>query len=86
MDAMVGEPSEGFFRRAMTVAQGVIDAAITEMDLLADEVPAADESGVDAELGGLAPEVPAEAWGKVASQAVIFTEDRIRKWAGRPAS
>ena len=84
---MVGESSEGFFRRAMTVAQGVIDAAITEMDLLADEVPAADESGVDAELWEhIAPEVAAEAWGKVASQAVIFTEDRIRKWAGRPVS
>ena len=29
-------------------------------------------------------EIQTEAWGKVASQAVIFTEDRIRKWAGRP--
>ncbi len=32
----------------------------------------------------VAPEIAAEAWGKVASQAVIFTEDRVRKWAGRP--
>ncbi|MGB6164963.1 MAG: TIGR02391 family protein [Pseudonocardiaceae bacterium] len=34
----------------------------------------------------IAPEIQTEAWGKVASQAVIFTEDRIRKWAGRPVS
>jgi len=47
-------------------------------------VPVVDESGVDAELWEhIAPEVQAEAWGKVASQAVIFAEDRIRKWAGR---
>ena len=65
--------------------QGILDAAIAEIELLADEVRGADESGVDAELWEhIAPEVQAEAWGKVASQAVIFAEDRIRKWAGRP--
>jgi hypothetical protein len=25
-----------------------------------------------------------EQWGQVASQACIFTEDKIRQWAGRP--
>jgi Protein of unknown function (Hypoth_ymh) len=46
-----------------------------------------DEAGVDAELWRhIAPEVAAEAWGKVASPAVIFTEDRIRRWARRPVS
>ena len=33
----------------------------------------------------VAPEIRSEDWGKVARGAVIFTEDRIRKWAGRPA-
>jgi hypothetical protein len=73
------------FRATIPEVQGILDAAIAEIELLADEVPVADESGVDAELWEhIAPEVQAEAWGKVASQAVIFTEDRIRKWAGRP--
>jgi hypothetical protein len=68
-------------------AQGTLDAAIAELELLADDVPVADESGIDPELWEhIAPEIQAEAWGKVASQAVIFTEDRIRKWAGRPAN
>jgi Protein of unknown function (Hypoth_ymh) len=45
----------------------------------------ADQSGIDPELWEhIAPEIRTEAWGKVASQAVILTEDRIRKWAGRP--
>lgn len=73
------------FRAKIPKVQGILDAAIAEIELLADEVPVADESGVDAELWEhIAPEVQAEAWGKVASQAVIFTEDRVRKWAGRP--
>ena len=73
------------FRATIPEVQGILDAAIAEIELLADEVPVVDESGVDAELWEhIAPEVQAEAWGKVASQAVIFTEDRIRKWAGRP--
>lgn len=73
------------FKATIPEAQGVIDAAIAEIEMLVDEVPIADESGIDAELWEhISPEVQAEAWGKVASQAVIFTEDRIRKWAGRP--
>ncbi len=73
------------FRATIPEVQGILDAAIAEIELLADEAPVADESGVDAELWEhIAPELQAEAWGKVASQAVIFTEDRIRKWAGRP--
>ena len=73
------------FRATIPEAQGILDAAIAEIELLADEVPVADESGIDAELWEhIAPEIQSEAWGKVASQAAIFTEDRIRKWAGRP--
>ncbi|MFF0144616.1 uncharacterized protein Ymh [Amycolatopsis sulphurea] len=73
------------FRATIPEAQGVLDAAIAELDFLADDTPIADESGVDPELWEhVAPEIRAGAWGKVASQAVIFTEDRVRKWAGRP--
>ncbi|MGH3721311.1 MAG: TIGR02391 family protein [Pseudonocardiaceae bacterium] len=76
---------ESAFSTTIPQAQGILDAAIAELELLADDVPVADESGIDPELWGhIAPEIQTEAWGKVASQAVIFTEDRIRKWAGRP--
>jgi uncharacterized protein Ymh len=76
---------ENAFRATIPIAQGILNAAIAELELLADEVPVADESGIDAELWEhIGPEIQTEAWGKVASQAVIFTEDRIRKWAGRP--
>lgn len=73
------------FQNTVPRAQGILDAAIAEIDLLADDTPVADESGIDAELWEhVAPEIQDETWGKVASQAVIFTEDRIRKWTGRP--
>lgn len=63
----------------------MLDAAIAEVGMLADDMPIADESGIDAELWEhVAPEIRSEDWGKVARGAVIFTEDRIRKWAGRP--
>ena len=76
---------ENVFRATIPKAQGILDAAIAELDLLAEDVPVADESGIDPELWEhIAPEIQTEAWGKVASQAVIFTEDRTRKWAGRP--
>jgi hypothetical protein len=73
------------FRATIPEVQGIIDAAIAEIELLAEDAPAADESGIDSELWEhVSPEIQAQAWGKVASQAVIFTEDRIRRWAGRP--
>jgi hypothetical protein len=63
--------------------QGILDAVIAELELLADDVPVVDESGIGSELWEhIAPEIQTEACGKVAGQAVIFTEDRIRKWAG----
>ncbi len=75
------------FSEGETRATGILDAAAAEIGLLAAEVPVADESGIDYELWEhVAPEVRAEAWGKVARGAVVFTEDRIRKWAGRPAA
>jgi hypothetical protein len=75
------------FRVTISVAQGILDAAIAEIEMLAEEGPAADEPGVDTELWEhVAPEIRSEAWGKAAREAVIFTEDRIRRWAGRLAT
>lgn len=80
-----GSAFTGAFRATVPEVQGILDAAIAELELLADDAPVADEAGIDAELWEhIAPEVQAGAWGKVASQTVIFTEDRIRRWAGRP--
>ncbi|WP_082280132.1 TIGR02391 family protein [Mycobacterium colombiense] len=73
------------FEEGRQRAIGTLEAAIAELELLSEELPAADESGIDHELWAhVAPEVQAQDWGKVATGAVIFTEDRIRKWAGRP--
>ena len=53
--------------------------------MLGDDVPVADEEGIDAELWEhVAPEIRSEEWVKAARGALIFTEDRIRRWAGRP--
>jgi hypothetical protein len=71
------------FRAAMPRALGLFDAAIFELEHLS-AMAASDTAGFDPELwehvGG---DALAEEWGKVASQTSIFTEDRIRKWAGR---
>jgi hypothetical protein len=77
----------GTFNATIPEVQGVLDAAVAEIELLAEEGPVADEAGVDHELWEhVAPEVRSEAWGKAAREAVIFTEDRIRRWAGRPVT
>lgn len=74
-----------WFQRGVINARGILDAAISEVGLLGDQLPVADESGIDAELWEhIAPEINAGAWGKVASNALIFTEDRVRRWADRP--
>jgi hypothetical protein len=75
------------FRATIPEVQGILDAAVAEIELLAEEGPVADESGIDGELWEhVAPEIRSEAWGKAAREAVIFTEDRIRRWAGRPVT
>ncbi len=46
------------FRATIPEVQGILDAAVAEIELLADEAPVADESGVDAELWEhIAPEL-----------------------------
>jgi hypothetical protein len=79
------EMEAGSFGQGAARAQGMLDAAIAEVKMLGDDVPVADEEGIDAELWEhVAPEIRSEAWVKAARGALIFTEDRIRRWAGRP--
>jgi Protein of unknown function (Hypoth_ymh) len=55
------------------------------MEQLQRSAGVAEDAGFDPELWDhVKGHVIAEEWGKVASQTAIFTEDRIRTWAGRP--
>lgn len=76
-----------FFDSAMIDALGLLEAAGFELHLGEQALNEAVDHGFDPELWAFVqPDVIAEAWGKVVSQAGIFTEDRIRRWAGRPAN
>ncbi|MDQ3762974.1 MAG: TIGR02391 family protein [Actinomycetota bacterium] len=76
------------FKERFRRATGVLMAAAEDLQsigTISNTTPNPDEAGIDPELWEhISSEIRTEAWGKVASQAVIFTEDRIRKWAGRP--
>lgn len=75
------------FRASVPEAQGLIDAAIFELEQFATPDDAIFDAGIDPELWAhVRDHVAAEEWGKLASQTAIFTEDRIRNWAGRPVS
>jgi len=73
------------FSRSRDRAIGVLEAAryvLTELAAPPDPHAAAQ---YDTELWEhVGSHVLAEEWGKLASQTAIFTEDRLRKWAGRP--
>ncbi len=64
-------------------AKAYIEAAIYELEVRVGDDDLVDESSYDpalwAHVRGL---VQDEDWGKVASQAAIFVEDRLRRWAG----
>lgn len=80
-----GEAEEDarYFRAAVQEATGLIDAAIYALDLQSD-TRAAQPSAYDAELWGhVKHSVEEQRWEQVASAAVIFTEDKVRRWAGR---
>lgn len=73
------------FEATVPEAQGLIDAAIFDLEELSDPPPLIDDAAYDPELWQhVSPHVLAEDWPKVASQTAIFTEDRVRRWAGRP--
>ncbi|MEH0933109.1 TIGR02391 family protein [Micromonospora sp. CPCC 205558] len=74
------------FERARSISIGLVDAAIFELEHLAAVTDVVADAGFDPELWAyVGGHVVAEEWATVASQTAIFTEDRIRKWAGRKA-
>jgi hypothetical protein len=75
-----------YFSDAMMKGLGILDAAQYELRLMGRTITQAVDHGFDPELWNFVQsDVAAEAWGKVVSQAGIFTEHRIRTWTGRPA-
>ena len=74
------------FRRTAQQAQGYLEAAIAEVDDTSANSGVFDTAGVDPELWAfISSDVEGEHWGKAASQATLFLEDRIRKWSDEPA-
>jgi hypothetical protein len=66
-------------------ALGHIEAAVFELGLLQAGDEPVDEHVYDPDLWKhVKVHVEDEDWGKVASQAAIFVEDRVRAWAGSP--
>lgn len=73
------------FLKGVQRANGIIDAAIFELDLAGTSDDAVDETAFDPELWDhVKSHVQQEEWQKVASQTAIFVEDRIRQWCGSP--
>jgi hypothetical protein len=75
------------FRRAKQTAAEIIDALRWELDRLAPATDPFADATIDPELWehvrGL---VEAKDWEKVAREAAVFVEDRLRNWAGVPPS
>lgn len=70
--------------RGLERALGIVRTAVYELEELADGQET-DDAAYDPELWEHVSEVVTyERWETVVSQAVIFLEDRLRKWSGRP--
>jgi len=77
------------FREGLRRAQGLLAAAIQELEDFGGNEPdtMTDGSGIDPELWEhVRKGVEANEWGTVARESLIFTEDRVRRWTGRPMS
>lgn len=84
-----GRPAQdwdtGPFRNAARKAEGYLDAAIAELDIRTDGGRIFDAVGVDPDLWDfLQADIEGEHWGRAATQAMLFVEDRIRRWSGQP--
>jgi hypothetical protein len=81
-----GEAAEDarYFAEQVDRAAGLIDAAIYELQLMSGEA-AVEGASFDVELWQhVRHSIEEERWEQVASQAAIFVEDKVRRWAGRP--
>ena len=82
-----GAPGEAerdaqFFRAKVAEAAGLLEAAIYELELTAGPAPAADyDPGL---WDHVKHSVDQQRWEQVASAAVIYIEDKVRRWAGNP--
>jgi hypothetical protein len=73
------------FENGRRSAQAILEAAIYELEELAEPTDFVSDSAVDPELWEhVRHSVESEQWDQVASQACIFTEAKVRKWADRP--
>lgn len=73
------------FERTREQALGLLDAAVSEIGSPNTEEAARLGNGIDADLWEFVRlDVAVGAWGKAVSQACLFLEDRVRRWAGRP--
>ena len=81
------EQDRRHFADVVKKAASIVEAAVFELDLLAGEpeqgaVPA---SYFDQGLWNhVKHNVDEERWDQVASSAVIYTEDKVRRWSGNP--
>lgn len=73
------------FNGAREETDGLLDAALFEIQHFSGRRALVDDMNVDPELWEHVNSlVVSDEWGKVSSQAAIFTEDRIRRWTGQP--
>ena len=78
------ERDAAYFRSRVVEACGYLSAAVYELQLLSAE-PAVDGVNYDSGLWDhVKHSVEEERWEQVASAAVIYVEDKIRRWAGNP--
>ncbi|WP_158605473.1 TIGR02391 family protein [Amycolatopsis panacis] len=78
------ESDARFSRGRVAEAVGLIDAAIYELSLVSGAT-AVEGGSYDASLWDhVKHSVSEERWEQVASAAVIYVEDRVRRWSGTP--
>lgn len=78
------ERDAAYFRSRVAEACGYLSAAVYELQLLSAE-PAVEGTNYDSGLWDhVKHSVEEERWEQVASAAVIYVEDKIRRWAGNP--
>jgi hypothetical protein len=84
-----GSPGEAqrdaqYFRRRVEDAIALIDAAMYELELSVG-APAVEGGSYNADLWDhVKHSVEEQRWEQVASAAVIYLEDKVRRWAGTP--
>ena len=72
-----------YFQGAVRQSNGILDAAIFEIQELTAPAEVASDTAIDPDLWQhVAHLIEQEQWSQVASQTCIFVEDKMRQWAG----